>query len=246
MTTIYSTWIKIKSITALLVMLNLVVHASGEEDWQSSPKKVCTLDRDLSHDFTECDKETNTMKVFFYYPTELRCDYAHSDMLPTFMKDVPCEKLCDNGHYTKIRIDENRNPSLVCDKCPADSIAIRGGFSYDPRVTSSRFPDATSKDMSKFKATCRIVKFDKARGEDQLTISDNCQSWGSSGRSLIAQHPHTMMESERTQEQVEFKLAYEDTFIGNRGSVRFQYKSAQKQNKGILNGIFRFKVDGVQ
>lgn len=80
---------KRQSMMALLVALS-VVCSSAEDGFQSSPTRVCTLQQDLRYDFTECDKETDTMKVFFYYPTELRCDYEHSDILPTFMNDVPC------------------------------------------------------------------------------------------------------------------------------------------------------------
>lgn len=54
------------------------------------------------------------------------------------------------------------------------------------------------------------------------------------------------MQSEAKQEQVEFKLSYERTFYDDRGSVAFRYKAAQKQNKGILNGIFKFRIDGVE
>jgi len=57
---------KILSIITFLVTINLR-GSSAEEAFQSSPTRVCTLEHDLSYDFTECDKETNTLMAFFYY-----------------------------------------------------------------------------------------------------------------------------------------------------------------------------------
>jgi len=102
------------------------------------------------------------------------------------MKGVPCEHLCPDGQHTKVRMDGDRQPQLVCETCPADSIAIRGGFSFDARTTSSGFPDVTNKDLAKFQATCAVVDFNKVSAGDYEGISDNCQSWRFSGRSLIA------------------------------------------------------------
>ena len=71
--------------TLIVLLFASSLGSSKAQDFQSSPTRICTLENDLSYDFTECDKKTNTMKVFFYYRTELRCNFGKSDLLPTLM-----------------------------------------------------------------------------------------------------------------------------------------------------------------
>ena len=47
--------------------------------------QICTLDNDLEYSFSDCNLETNTLTVFFYYDKEKRCDMTASDPLPPFM-----------------------------------------------------------------------------------------------------------------------------------------------------------------
>ena len=66
---------------------------------------------------------------------------------------------------------------------------------FDAKTSKLGLDDAQSKDLTKFKATCRIVNFDKKSGKESMSVSDNCQSWRFSGRSLIAQHPHSFFSN---------------------------------------------------
>ena len=58
------------------------------------------------HEFSECNEDTGTATVFFYYESSANCNLAISDALPSFMFGVPCKHLCENdGYFTNIKID---------------------------------------------------------------------------------------------------------------------------------------------
>ena len=91
----------------------------------------------MRYDFTDCEgTKKHTANVFFYYPRSFNCDLARSDPLPGFMNDVPCTHLCENnGTYTTFKVDEKTNTAkTVCETCPADSIALLGGFILQPSL----------------------------------------------------------------------------------------------------------------
>ena len=69
---------------------------------------------------------------------------------------------------------------------------------FDAKTSKVGLEDAQSRDFTKFKATCKIVDFDKTSGKETMQVSDNCQSWRFSGRSLIAQHPHSYYSGKDT------------------------------------------------
>jgi len=85
--------------------------------------------------------------VFFFYNKEKHCDqrYGKSEALPPFMYDVPCNNLCESdGMFTNITVSKDKNPTYGCTTCPANSIAVRGGFIYDAKMDPSVrkiFPD---------------------------------------------------------------------------------------------------------
>ena len=57
-------------------------------------------------------------------------------------------------------------------------------------------------------------------------VSDNCQSWVSSGESLIAQHPH-QERSLHKNEFVAFVLSYSNVFMSD-GKVSFKFRAGQR------------------
>ena len=60
--------------------------------------KVCSIDAHMKYKYTECDALTGTANVFFYYDNKDHCDIrpGKSETLPPFMKDVPCDHLCEH------------------------------------------------------------------------------------------------------------------------------------------------------
>ena len=125
--------------------------------------KICTLKDDMKYQFTDCDNEAYTTNLFFYYPNSLHCDVTpgKSEELPPFMSNIKCDQLCQNhGEYLKVKFDSNKKTYLECDKCPANSISIRGGFLYDAQMeTKKYFPDKSNAMLKGFKTSCLMVDF---------------------------------------------------------------------------------------
>ena len=55
---------------------------------------VCTLKNNLSYEFSQCDPDTQTRNVFFYYDSDLMCHMAESDPLPGIIYGVECDHVC--------------------------------------------------------------------------------------------------------------------------------------------------------
>lgn len=75
-------------------------------------------------------------------------------------------------------------------------------------------------------------------------ITQDCVSWSPNGNSLIAQHPRQHRDPSKY-EFVAYTLTYSDFFIYASSKVQFKFRAGQKQNRQGVNGIFRFKIDGV-
>ena len=91
---------------AILFLLGLV-----------NAQNICKLSKDLRYEFTECNQDTNTQNLFFYYPKENRCDMrsGRSDPVPEFQEDVSCAMSCgSDGMYSKVQIVNNK-PKMVCE-----------------------------------------------------------------------------------------------------------------------------------
>jgi len=47
-------------------------------------------------------------------------------------------------------------------------------------------------------------------------------------------------------ELVKFKMSYSNDFVDEGATVKFRYRASQKENAGVVNGVFKFKIDGVE
>jgi hypothetical protein len=141
----------------------------------------CTLKEHVRYSFTECDRQRNTTNVFFFYDPEDSCDMRQgkSEALPAFMQDVPCDHLCPkDGQYAKVAIKEKpprvavpmghnilrKEPEIACQECGPNSIAIRGGFVYDPKMEDAAdFPGGEENvDLANFKTSCFTIDMEDA------------------------------------------------------------------------------------
>ena len=107
------------------------------------------------------------------------------------MNEVPCTHICeDDGMF--LGISEHFQDSIMLKslQCPSDSISIKGGFVYDPKMmpnNSKIFPDiANFKEHRKFKNLCKMIDMNNHYFEYQDRISVNCNGWKPSKASLIA------------------------------------------------------------
>ena len=109
----------------------------------------------MEYKFSECNEDTKTLTVFFYYDREKRCDMTISDALPPFMEGVPCSHLCDDGKYSQIMINDQNRTQIKCMRCPKNQISVKGGFIYDARMEEkANYIDRKVIDNLDFKTSC--------------------------------------------------------------------------------------------
>lgn len=113
--------------------------------------KRCTVKDDLKYQYSQCDPLTKKANVHFYYDEEDRCEPERvqdfesgeiitegSDPIPPYLPIVDCNKLCGvDGHYQFIQFYPQMQQ--VCSMCPANSIAIDGGFIIDAKMDDEDF-----------------------------------------------------------------------------------------------------------
>ena len=94
-----------KLVSAFLTVAALTAAQQIFDETLANPKK-CTLSEDLEYTFSECNEDTGTLTVLFFYANEKRCNIAESEVLPRFMQGVPCKHLCEDGFFTGIEMNE--------------------------------------------------------------------------------------------------------------------------------------------
>lgn len=77
----------------------------------------CNLSEHVDYKYTDCNDETNTQNVHFFYPRHLNCDPARQEddqgdivkegsmELPPYYPGAKCDHLCpDDGYYSHMAL----------------------------------------------------------------------------------------------------------------------------------------------
>jgi hypothetical protein len=86
----------------------------------------CT-DSHIGFDVTNCDEETNTLSVFYFWKPPATCRGGLSFLKPP-VHDIPCGTTCVAGQRFDVK-------TLKCEPCQKGQYSMAGGLSYDPPWT---------------------------------------------------------------------------------------------------------------
>lgn len=86
----------------------------------------CT-DSHIGFDVTNCDEETDTLSVFYFWKPPATCRGGQAYLNPP-VHGIPCSTTCSAGSHYDVQLKK-------CQECKAGQYSLAGGMSYDPPWT---------------------------------------------------------------------------------------------------------------
>lgn len=153
--------------------------------------------------------------------------------LPEPVFGMPCKDSCHDGTYATV---DAKNRRFECKKCPANTYSVGGGgIRIDGAMGAFGYHGEDGNVMPlAFEASCQV----HGNQNDEFYKNEDCSPWSRTGTSLKA------FESPVNGAVVDYDLTY-PVFFDDEGTVSFKFRKDSYGTPGVINGVFKFMIDGV-